>query len=206
MTPRCTPAAVLVSLLALGTTGCATMVPFTHEMRVEHDLSDDEVSQLQFYTSHDIKLRREVKSKGRRIDDGTLKLRSGTRVEEVFIPANTPGVVVSVDPGSIEVSFERGTSMRFVVGDEGPSQPLVMESSGGFAKPPSAFPGDEGRVADVLDDVLGSYFVSTQSGQLPFRGLLWDPEGETLQAHLMIDASTLEEVVEERTTLGGRRL
>ncbi len=199
MTPRCTPAAVLVSLLALGTTGCATMVPFTHEMRVEHGLSDDEVSQLQFYTSHDIKLRREVKSKGRKIDDGALKLRSGTRVEEVFIPANTPGVVVSVDPGSIEVSFERGTSMRFVVGDEGPSQPLVMQ-------PPSAFPGDEARVADVLDDAIGSYFVSSQSGQLPFRGLLWDPEGETLQAHLMIYASTLEEVVEERTTLGGRRL
>jgi len=182
------------------------MVPFTHEMRVDHDLSDDEVTQLQFYTSHDIKLRREAKSKARRIDDGTLKLRSGTKIEEVFIPANTPGVVVSVDPGAIEVSFERGTSMRFVVGEEGPSQPLVIESSGSFARPPRAFPADEARVESVLDEVIGSYFVSTRSGQLPFRGLLWEPEGETVQAHLMIDASTLEEVVEERTTLGGRRL
>lgn len=183
------------------------MVPFTHEMRVEHDLSEDEVSQLQFYTSHDIELRREYRSKDRRIDDGALELRSGTRIEEVLIPAQTPGVVIDVESHAIEVSFEQGTSIRFIVGDEGPAQPLVMEPGRGFASPPpSAFPEDQARVKDALDDAMGSYFVSTRSGQLPFRGLLWDLEGETPQAHLMIDASTLEEVAEERTTLGGRRL
>ncbi|MEM6789608.1 MAG: hypothetical protein AAF715_18970, partial [Myxococcota bacterium] len=159
----------LLVLITVGTTGCATLVPFTHQMRVDNDLSADEVAQLQFYTSHDIALRREVTSKARRIDEGALQLRSGTRVERVLIPARTAGVVVAVDPDAIEVSFEPGTSIRFVV--SGAERPMGVRPSS-FAEPPPAPPlsPDARRIREAFGDLAGNYFLGEDDGRLSFDG------------------------------------
>lgn len=103
--------------LAIASTGCSSMVPFSYELRAGHNLTHDEVKNLQFYSSHEITLRREVQSQDSQVTPGhKLRLISGKSVEEVVIPARTPGVAVSVTPKVISVSFVTGTSLDFVTG------------------------------------------------------------------------------------------
>lgn len=191
-------------------TGCASTVPFTHEIRTEHDLGPDELEGLQFYVSNDVVLRREVEVRGRTIDDGQLKLHAGKSIEEVVIEKHTPGVAVAMDDLSITISFEEGSALDFAL-KTGTPQPLRLEpSNGGFAEPPDPFPGDHGpRLIDepAFVDAIGNYWLDhDDDNRVVFVGKDWELVDQSYRAHLVIDSSSLEEVVERRTTLGGRTL
>ena len=122
-------------------TGCASMVPFTHEIRTEHDLAAEDLKGLQFYVSNDVVLRREAEVRGRTIDDGQLKLHAGKTIEEIVIAEHTPGVAVAMDATSITISFEEGSALDFSL-KTGAPQPLRLEpDNGGFAEPPRSLPG-----------------------------------------------------------------
>ena len=221
---------------AICATGCASFVPFTYEMRAQHRLTDDEVKNLQFYSSHQITLRREATSEDRQITPGhKLRLVSGKNIEEVVIPAKTPGVAVRISKRTISVSFVNGTSLDFVAGGrsaplgsygdlmkpfaiaEGTYRPrasLAPNLLGQYAEPP---PGQGGPVKVVVsssnpppalyDDPSGSYFLSSESsGQYAFGGLMWDGVEDTSQSHLLIRSDKLEETEERRTVLPGVQL
>lgn len=223
------------AVFALFSTGCSSFVPFTYELRSGHHLTDGEVKDLQFYSSHQITLRREVQSQDRQITPGhKLRLVSGRSVEEVVIPAKTPGVAMRVSAHAISVSFVTGTSLDFTLrgaraplssfGDfvqpfaiaEGSFRPRPAPSPaflGQYAQPPNPFPrqvkivGDGSSPPVSLDDLSGNYFLAVESsGQLPFADLLWEAVDDTAQAHLLIDADKLEETEEKRTVLPGVRL
>ncbi|MDC0748869.1 DNA-directed RNA polymerase [Polyangium mundeleinium] len=226
-----------LALVALsGLTGCASLVPFTHEIRTEHGLTDDEVKNLQFYSSHGITLRREVESGGRKITPGhKLLLISGKQIEEVVIPAKTPGVAVKVGPRALAVSFEPGTSLVFTVkgsrlamDERGFLRPLALDPSPAspferrvtnllgqqFAQPPNPFPGNDsgneplpGSSTVAGDDASGNYWLDTDSaGRISFAGKLWNSEEDSMQAHLLIDSDLLEEVDKKRNVLHGVKL
>lgn len=191
-------------------TGCASMVPFTHEIRTEHDLGPQELEGLQFYVSNDVVMRREVEVRGRTIDDGELKLHAGKTIEEVVIEEGTPGVAVAMDDVSITISFEEGSALDFTL-KTGTPQPLRLEpSNGGFAEPPDPFPGDHRpRLMDepAFVDAIGNYWLDADDdNHVIFVGKDWELVDQSYRAHLVIDSSSLEEVVERSTTLGGRRL
>lgn len=123
---------VFAALFGVASAGCSSFVPFTYELRSQHRLSDDEVKDLQFYTSHQITLRREVQSEDREITPGhKLRLISGKSVDEVVIPARTPGVALRVSKRAISVSFVDGTSLDFVSG----SSRVSLGQIGDFAEP-----------------------------------------------------------------------
>lgn len=222
--------------LAIGSTGCSSFVPFTYELRAQHRLSEDEVKNLQFYSSHQITLRREAQSQDRQITPGhKLRLVSGKSVEEVVIPAKTPGVALRVTPRVISVSFVNGTSIDFVSGSRlGPimsqlgcdsADPFVLGEAtrtrakvngnwlGQFAEPPPGrsnpvrvVPRDPTYVAPA-DEPTGNYLIATDpSGQVSFAGLSWDGVEETMQSHLLIRSDKLEETEERRTVLPGVKL
>jgi hypothetical protein len=203
-----TVAILALSLLA----GCASkMVPFTHELRTQYDLQDEDVRSLQFYVSHTVKLRRELESTGTRISGGTLKLQSGKLIEEIVIEDKTPGIALDVNRDALLVSFEEGSALGFVLrgAEPAPSGPLRIESTGGFAEPPNAFPGDSiERPREPLANLIGSYFLDTDTSgaMVTFQGRVWEAVEGSLQAHLMIDAEELEDVSESHTVLKGRRL
>ena len=205
-----TVALIAMSLLA----GCASkMVPFTHELRTEYDLGDEDLRSLQFYVSHTVKLRRELESTGRRISGGTLRLSSGKLIEEVVIEEKTPGVAVDISQDAILVSFEEGSALPFALRGAEPltSEPLHLEPSSGFAEPPDPFPGDN-TTSDAprrpLDELIGSYFLgsSADGGAIQFQGRTWEAVDGSFEAHLMIDTEELEDVSESHTVLHGRRL
>lgn len=206
-----TKTSLLTAVALLALSGCARMVPFTHEIRVQNQLEEPDVRQLQYYLSHDITLRREALSNGRNIRGGRLELSSGKLIEEVVIPKHTPGVAVAVASDAITVSFEEGSALTFGVrSGRIETLPLRQEPSLGFAEPPDPFPGDRPQLTqhEPLADLLGSYYLDTDTDTalVTFQGRVWDAVEESHQAHLMIDAKELEDVVESRTVLGGRRV
>lgn len=192
--------------------GCgSSLVPLTQELRQEHQLSDDELANLQFYLSDTVTLRRELESGGRQVTGShTLLLTSGKTIEEVVVEGETPGVAVEVGPDSLAISFEEGTFLLFgtrSLGDE----PSGREPQ--FAEAPDPFPGND---PDHVEEVVparpvtvgtGRYFLLVdERGQVKFQGRVFEAVEETFRAHLLIDAESLEDVVESRTVLKGRRL
>lgn len=219
----------LVSSLALATaavlgilsTGCSSLVPFTQELRTANNLSNDDVKNLQFYTSHKLTMRREVESGGSQVTGNhKLVVVSGKTIEEVVVEEKTPGVAVAVGDRTISISFEPGSSITFSAASEpgplsGDSPPPPAPPSPTFAEPPDAFPGNSGGAPRTpppepfpsLRGGSGSYWISVNpDGLVPFQGRLFSPVSESLRAHLLIDAQALEEVVKSRKVLPGMRL
>lgn len=198
-------------LVASVLTGCSTsMVPFTHELRSQHGLTNEDVQQLQFYVSHEVTLRRDAHHSDRRIDGGRLKLFHGKQVEEVVLLDATPGIATQVAADKVVVSFAEGADLTFSLrGGPAVAQPLRVER-GKFAEPPSdlLLQHRGKRVRKQLDESLfGSYFLRTRNdAQVSFQGRLWEADTNSFKAHLMIDAEALEEVVETREVLGGRKI
>lgn len=205
----------LLSLLSLFTTGCGPrLVPFTHELRVQNNLTDRDLKNLQFYVSHRIALRRELESGGSQITSNhKLLLVSGKTIEEVIVEEHTPGIAVVVDGSALAISFEQGASLTFAaVGEPGaPSpEPAVLST---FATPPDPFPANgappdrEPVAARAVEAYGGSYWLAaSSSSQIRYQNKLFSAIDDSLKAHLMIDADSLEEVVENRKVLPGVRL
>jgi hypothetical protein len=209
---------IAVVLVGGALLGCASSrIPFTHEVRTQYRLSDDEVRNLQFYVSHTITLRRELSATDRQVTGGhKLVLTSGKVIEEVVIEESTPGVAVAVGREAIAVSFDVGSQLEFALrtGDVPPLSPLDAGGSQ-FAQPPDPFPGESrpsepmGEPPTDFHNLLGKYwlrFASGSAGQVPFQSQLFEAIDDSFKAHLLIDADTLDEVVENRTVLPGRTL
>jgi hypothetical protein len=201
------------SLLALFLAGCGpTLVPFTHELRLQHNLSNDDIKNLQFYVSHTMTLRRELESGGSQVTAShKLLLVSGKTIEEVVIEEHTPGVAVDVKGNALAVSFEPGSAILFTAAP-GPGIPSTSPAT--FASPPDPFPGNNPDPQPQPEpfpspgpSAGGSYWLAVADGaKVNFQGRFFDAVEETLKAHLLIDAEALEEVVESRKVLPGVRL
>jgi hypothetical protein len=211
---------VVLSIVAL-VTGCGrTLVPFTHEVRTQHQLTPADLKNLQFYLSHRVTLRRELDSGSRQITGNhRLLLVSGKTIEEVVVEEHTPGIAVTVDDSALSVSFEQGTSLVFSTSGEleaAHARASRTEPAGGFAEGPDPFPGNRGRGNDDEPEafpgqgasVLGGRYVlaTDRGGRVPFQGTPFSAVDDSGRAHLLIDAETLEKVVENRKVLPGVRL
>lgn len=99
--------ALVLSALLFTLSGCKSFAPFTDAMRTQNGWGEREVKRIQFYTSDAIVLRHDLARNETTIESGRIKTIDGRRVEEVVIPARTPGVVVeALADGRLAVSFE----------------------------------------------------------------------------------------------------
>lgn len=205
--------ALLLAASAAATTGCASYVPFTEELRTQNDLHEAELRNLQLYVSDDIVLRREATSTGRQITPGhRLVLLSGRTVEEVVIEEHTPGVMTRLGEGWMTVDFGGGTVLEFAVRGVEPvvDGAFAVSPEGRFAEPPDPFPGDR-EPALVRPRTRsfgsGSYFLAlTPGGEVRLGDKLYQAVEDSLAAHLVLDADELEEEVEVKTVVRGREL
>lgn len=195
------------------TTGCASFVPFTEELRTQNDLREAELRNLQFYTSNEVTLRREASSSGRQITAGhRLVLLSGKTVEEVVLEEHTPGVVSKFGEGWMTVDFGGGTQLDFAVHGAEPvgDGAFTLSPEGRFAEPPDPFPGE--REPELVRPRprsfgSGSYFLAmSPSGEVRVGDKLFQAVEESLRCHLVLDADELEEEIEVRTVVRGREL
>lgn len=97
---------LLGGVAALFLVGCG-LPAFTTTVRSRFNMTPAEIQRLQFYTSGDILLRREILSQERVTSNNTVLVGGGVTIEEVLIPLKTPGVVIRVEGEFVLVSFSR---------------------------------------------------------------------------------------------------
>lgn len=89
-----------------------------------------DLKQIQFFNSEEIVLVRQASEAEVNVEDGKLKMKNGKMVEEIIIPAGTPGICEVYDERSLRVSFDDG---------ERNALPFLVERRGGVVVDRSGF-------------------------------------------------------------------
>ena len=171
-----------VVLAACSWIGCTSRVPLNKELR--DGITPEEFQQLQCYVSHDIVFRRTLTSEERDVTKGNvLKIEKDQRVEEVVIPAYTPGIVLSGKDDKLMVSFEPP--------DDGKERFLVFGLTHKWDKRTYYFfpDGEKDTVFNVT-----------------YGGKQYTCKKESLWAYLMIDESRASSRTKESRAVSGRRI
>ncbi len=105
-------AATLGGLASLALAGSLCLLgcgkpAFTLAVRDRYSLGPADMQRLQFFTSGEIVLRREIASQERAQAGNELVVRDGLTVEEVVIPLRTPGVALRAEGDYLLISFSR---------------------------------------------------------------------------------------------------
>ena len=105
----------LLGIILLSSCG-PKLTPFTQQLYEEQNWSDDELKRIQFYTSDDIVLFRELTRGESEIVSGEIKIRNGKKVDEVVIKKGTPGVLLfRPKEDKFAISFEADNDDRFLI-------------------------------------------------------------------------------------------
>lgn len=175
-------AAVLLSSCSMN------RIYLTVQTKLEIEKAGVQMNQIQFYNSEEIVLVRELKQEELKVAEGKVRVENGRNIEEIIIPANTPGVCELFDEKTLKVSFESGN---------GRSLPFLVERKG-----------------DVV--VEGSYFKigakewvrsdrGYREGKIDYDGKIYNMV-RGANCRLMIDKSTLNKVDRETRVAKGVKL
>lgn len=161
---------------------------FTVESRQQIEKAGVDISQVQFYNSEEIVLNRFISKEEVKVAEGKVRVENGKNIEEIIIPANTPGVCELKDEKTLKISFDDG---------EGRSIPFLVERRG-----------------DIV--VAGSYFkIGAKEWTRSDRGMRvgkLDYQGQTYNlvsgqnARLMIDKALINKVKRDVHVAKGRKL
>ena len=113
---------------------CVTLTPFTETIRQKNNLSLQDLKSVQFYTSHDILLNREISGSKNQIISGKIKTVNNRQIEEVFIREYTACVIVDTTKnGRIKLSFSDNDekSLTFGLTQNNSKYVLLAESWNG---------------------------------------------------------------------------
>ena len=85
-------------------------VPFTRDLKQKLEKENIDLKQVQFYVDQKLILNRNLGDQKVVVSSGVVKLENGKYVNEVIIPALTPGLVEQTDNDKLRVSFEKGNN------------------------------------------------------------------------------------------------
>lgn len=85
-------------------------VPFTKDLRQKLEKENIDLKQVQFYVDQKVILSRNLGDQKVEVSSGVVKLENGKFINEVIVPAFTPGVCESTDNDKLMVSFEKGNN------------------------------------------------------------------------------------------------
>lgn len=182
----------LTVLLIAGTTllsSCSlNRMYLTVATRQQIEKAGVDISQVQFYNSEEIVLARYLSKEEVKVAEGKIRIENGKNVEEIIIPANTPGICEMKDEKTLRISFDTG---------DGRSIPFLVERQGNMV-------------------VAGSYFKigakewkstarGNRVGSLDYQGKMYTiVRGQN--SRLMIDKATLNKVERDVHVAKGRKL
>ena len=82
-------------------------VPFTADLKETLERSNVDLKKVQFYVDEKLVLTRDLGSETAQVSSGVVKLENGRYINEVIIPAFTPGIVERSAPDGLYISFEK---------------------------------------------------------------------------------------------------
>ena len=89
---------------------------FTKDLYEQEKWSEDDLKRIQFYTSRDIVLTRQIGAGETSIAGGKIIVKDGQRYEKVVIPNGTPGVLVMMPrEDRMAISFEDKDNEAFLM-------------------------------------------------------------------------------------------
>ena len=147
-----------------------------------------DIKQVQFYNSEEIVLARQLSKGELKVAEGKVRIENGKSIEEIIIPANTPGICELNDEKTLKVSFDTGDDK---------SIPFLVERKGDIA-------------------TSGSYFKigakkwertarGQQIGKVDYQGQIYNLV-RGANSRLMIDKSILNKVDRNTHVAKGRKL
>lgn len=172
----------VVPALCLAALGCSGRVPLSEGLVKQ--LPPEDFKNLQCYVSDTVVLRRVLKSEEKAVTrNHVLKVEKDRRIEEVYIRADTPGVVVGTRGDKLLVSFE----------------PPVdgVELTLAFA-------------VHFRDGLTAYFFEPDQLGEgfdrVAYGGKLYSSDGANRGCHLEIEQDKDRDVHYKSRDLPGRRI
>ena len=102
---------IVVMLLS----SCSNLILFTKSTRDNLNKNKQDVSEVQFYNSNKIVLRRNLTKDETQVAKGIIVLENGKYFEEIIIPKQTRGVVTKKGAEYLKIAFEEGENrdLRF---------------------------------------------------------------------------------------------
>ncbi|GGB22357.1 hypothetical protein [Puia dinghuensis] len=85
-------------------------VPFTRDLKARLDRDNIDLKQVQFYIDQKLILNRNLGDVKVEVHSGVVKMENGKYINEVIIPALTPGVCDATDGDRLMISFEKGNN------------------------------------------------------------------------------------------------
>jgi hypothetical protein len=89
-------------------------VAFSRELQMKLMAYNVDVKRVQFYIDQKLILTRALDSAKAEVASGSVRFINGKLINEIIIPAYTPGIIESADLNGLRVSFENGNSFYFV--------------------------------------------------------------------------------------------
>jgi len=90
---------------------------FTQEMQSNNEWSEQQLKRIQFYLSEDIVLVRSRRGGSSNIEDGKIRIKDKSKVEQIKFKKGTPGTVLfSPKKDRIAISFESGNDKYLMFG------------------------------------------------------------------------------------------
>ena len=85
-------------------------VPFTRDLKQKLDKENIDLKQVQFYVDQKLILTRNLGDQKLEVKSGIVRLENGKYINDVIIPALTPGICESTDNDKLMISFEKGNN------------------------------------------------------------------------------------------------
>lgn len=170
-------------LLATAASACgAQRVAFLHTYRQPGRLEGEDLKRLQFFVSQDLVLRRVVDTSEHEVtEDHAYRSVDGQLMEEIELPAGTPGLVNKVEGDTLWISFEEDGALPFQY------LPKVEGEVGETYR----FPYRNGRGLRYR----GQYYKVVSGGL-----------GSAVDTFLLVQAEWDSQMQDQRRTLPGRRI
>ncbi len=88
----------------------ASYVPFTRDLKQRLERDNIDLRQVQFYVDQKLILSRNLGDQKLVVSSGVVKLENGKYINEVIVPAFTPGICDTTQSDKLMVSFEKGNN------------------------------------------------------------------------------------------------
>lgn len=180
---------LLLTCIALLFSSCSlNRMYLTVDTKQQIEKAGIDVSKVQFYNSEEIVLARQLSKEELKVAQGKVRIENGKSIEEIIIPANTPGICELNDEKTLKISFDDG---------DGRSIPFLVERKGEVVTAGSYF------------KIGAKQWTRTESGgkvgKLDYQGQVYDLV-RGFDSRLMIDKSVMTKVNRKVHVAKGRKL